>query len=258
MARTPRNQDPRSGKLFYAVILSATECDMGNIGLDGKRVHSLNHRDLGALVSDYPQVASIKLLRKNLAPYYRVLREASECFTVVPARFGQIAKDPAEVKLALRRNYGRVQREVARLDGKVEMALRIRWRSNDVFPWLLEHDAELRAHRDRTLAEAGSVDRLTAIDFGRYVQDRMNRIRRRVTETALAHLPEAEVRLDDIVEERMVANAALLVKKELRPELETAVARLGETLSDAYAVTLEGPWPPFSFVGRIELDLLHA
>ena len=61
------NGNSSYGKLFYAVILAERECNFGPVGLDSKMVHSIHYKDIGALVSDYPRVDSIKLLRKNLS-----------------------------------------------------------------------------------------------------------------------------------------------------------------------------------------------
>ena len=258
MGKRSENGDPRTGKLFYAAILTSRGCDLGSIGLDGKRVYSIGYRDVGALVSDYPRVASIKMLRKNLSPFYEVLRKASRQFTTVPARFGQIARDEGEVSLALRRNYHRIRQEVARLDGKVEMGLRVWWQVDDVFEFLLGQDSELRDRRNQKLAELGSLDRLAEIDFGRYVFDRMNRARRRTTDSIMAALPEGEARLDELPDDRMVTNAALLIREDDQPDLESAVDALALSLGDAYKLEVDGPWPPFSFADRLELPLSHS
>ena len=78
------NGNSNYGKLFYAVILLDRECNFGPVGLDNKMVYSINYKDVGALVSDYPRVSSIKLLRKNLAPYHQVVKKASEHFPLFP------------------------------------------------------------------------------------------------------------------------------------------------------------------------------
>ena len=258
MGKRTENGDPRAGKLFYAAVLSDRGCDLGSIGLNGKRVYSINYLDVGALVSEHPRVDSIKLLRKNLGPFYEVLRKASRQFTTVPARFGQIASDDGEVSLALRRNYHRIRREVGRLDGMVEMGLRVWWQVDDVFEFLLGQDSELRDRRSRKLAERGSLDRLAEIDFGRYVFDRMDLARRRTTDSILAALPEGEARLDELPDDSMVTNAALLIREDDQPDLESAVDALGQSLGDAYKLEVDGPWPPFSFADRLELPLSHS
>jgi len=246
------------GKLLYAISLVGQECDFGNIGLDGKRVHSINYRDAGALVSDYPRVAAIKLLRKNLAPYHHVTREAAQRFTTIPARFGQIARDAGEVSIALQRNYGQIRQALDRLDGKVEIGLKVSWKVENLFAYFLERDGELKARRNQLLAKGTSLHRMEQIEFGSYVHTRMNQTKGGISKRVLAALPPAEVRVEANHTDELITNAALLIRKELQPQLEEAVEALGQSMGEEYSLKLEGPWPPFSFVERVELHLSHA
>lgn len=251
-----RNGDPEPGRLVYAVVLSERAPSFGPIGLQGAEVHGVQEGDVVALVSAYPRVASIKLLRKNLAPYHRVLREAARRSATIPARFGQIARDEGHVHLALRRHYPRIRRELERFRGKVEMGLRVRWEVEDAARFLLERDPELRTRRDGMLAKTGGrISRDAAIRAGEFVRERLERAKEETTEWILARLPEGEARLDATADDREVTNAALLVDEGLRPELERAVEEVAASLGEDYAVRLEGPWPPFSFVDRLELEL---
>ena len=255
MGKRNNNENCGLGKLFYAVILAERECDFGSIGLDGQRVHSLHHGDVGALVSDYPRVHSIKLLRKNLGPYHQVTSEAAKHFATIPARFGQIARDPGEVSLALRRNYAIIRQGLARLDGKAEMGLKVWWAVEDLVEYFIDRDSALRARRDKLLSKGRPPNRIAQIEFGGLAYNRMQEARRSITRDVLAALPSGEVRLEDIHEDKMVSNARLLVKKDLQKELEDAVDSLGQSMGEEYSLKLDGPWPPFSFVDRLELQL---
>lgn len=232
------------------------ECNFGRVGLNKQLVYTINYRDVGALVSDYPRVNKIKLLRKNLAPYHQVVREAAKRFTTIPARFGQIARDDGEVSVALRRHYDRIRRELERLDGKVEMGLKVQWDVEDIFEYFIEKDQELKARRDR-LKKKGPISRTEQVDFGRYFQNRIERARTEITERVLAPLPTAEVRLDDVSQDSMIANISLLIHEDSLQSLEEAVDSLGESMGDEYSLKLDGPWPPFSFVERLELHLSY-
>jgi len=250
-----KNGNSNFGKLFYAVTLADQECNFGPIGLDSKTVHSINYRDIDALVSDYPRVDSIKLLRKNLSPYHQVIRKASEHFTTIPARFGQIARDAGEVSIALRTGYHKIRGELARLDGRVEMGLKVHWDVEDVFKYFIGIDDKLRVLRDRHMKENKLPNRKELIDFGHYFHDRMNQAKDQITKKVLAALPPGEARVEDIHDDYTIANATLLIRKDLRKQLEDAVDELGKSMGTEYSLKLDGPWPPFSFVDRLELHL---
>jgi len=249
------NGNSNYGKLFYSVILTDRECNFGPVGLDNETVHSINYKDVGALVSDYPRVDSIKLLRKNLAPYHQVNKKASEHFTTIPARFGQIARDAGEVDIALRKNYQPIQKELARLDGKVEMGLKISWDVEDVFEYFIGKDDKLRILRNKFMNGNKPPNQSDLINFGHYFHERMDQARKQITETVLAALPSGEARTEDIHEDKMVTNATLLIEKDLLNQLEDAIEELGKSMGSEYDLKLDGPWPPFSFVERLELHL---
>lgn len=255
MLKKNNNGNSDYGKLFYAVILSDRECNFGPIGLDNKPVYSINYQDLGALISDYPKVDSIKLLRKNLAPYHLVVRKAADYFTTIPAKFGQIARDTGEVNIALRKNYALIRRELERLDGKVEMGLKVNWNVEDVFEYFINIDEKLRARKNKLMEAGRRPSQMTLIEFGSYFHERMTQFKSQITEKAIASLPPAETRLSDIRDDKMVANLTLLIRKELRKQLEAAIDDLGRSMGDEYSLKLDGPWPPFSFVEHLELHL---
>ncbi len=254
--RNNGNGSSRMGKLFYAAILTDQKCDFGSIGLNNQGVSSVNYRDVAALVSDHPRVDTIKLLRKNLAPYHHVVNQAAKRFTTIPAKFGQIARDAGEVSVALRRNYGSIRRELSRLDGKTEMGLKVWWDVENLFEYFIEHDRSLKVLRDRLKAK-GALTKIEQINFGHLFQDKMDRARGRITDRVLAAMPPAEVRLEDIHEDSMVTNAMLLVRKSLQKQSEDAVDAFAESMGE-FRLKLDGPWPPFSFVDRVELHLSHS
>ena len=63
-------KEEREGKFFYAVILADGGKELEVTGLEGQKVYTISYKDIAAVVSDYPRVDSIKLLRKNLLPYH--------------------------------------------------------------------------------------------------------------------------------------------------------------------------------------------
>jgi hypothetical protein len=249
------NGNSNYGKLFYAVILTDRECNFGPVGLDNKTVHSINYKGVGALVSDYPRVDSIKLLRKNLAPYHQVVKKASEHFTTIPAKFGQIARDAGEVDIALRKNYQTIQKELARLAGKVEIGLKITWNVEDVFEYFISRDEKLKNLRNQFMNSNKPPNQSDLIDFGHYFHERMDQARKQITETTLSALPSGEAKIDDIHDDKMIANVTLLIRKDLRNQFEYTVEELGKSMGSEYSLKLDGPWPPFSFVDRLELHL---
>ena len=242
------------GKLFYAVILTDSPVDFGSIGLDNQRVFSVNYKDIAALVSDYPRVNTIKLLRKNIAPYHGVIQESVKRFTTIPAKFAQIARDSGEVSIALQRNYGKIRRELERLEEKVEMGVKGWWTAPNILEYFVEKDPDLKNRRN-LLKSKLHLNRMEQIDFGTFFHDKMDKARKQVTDIILNSLPASEKKLENISEDHMTTNALVLIRKTLQSELVEKIKELNDSMGNEFRLSSDGPWPPFSFVDHVEIFL---
>jgi hypothetical protein len=242
------------GKFLYAVILSDREREFGPIGLEGGRVHSILYQDIAAVVSDYP-VTEIKALRKNLSPYHITIRRVAEECTTIPAKFGQVAADEGRVRRVLEANYAEIRDELARLQGKAEMGVKIFWTVANVFEYALGKSRELRELRNRLLRCAASLTRRQQIDIGALAFDKLNELRGEITEKALTLLEDSveEAEIKQVTEEKVVMLASFLVRKDRRNDFDAAAQKVADLLGEDYAVKVDGPWVPFSFARRIEL-----
>lgn len=255
MSKKSEKSKHHMGKLVYAMIQHDRECNFGNIGLNNERVYSIVYKNISIVVSDYPQVSSIKLLRKNLNPYHLVVRQCSKKFTTIPARFGQIACDEGEIGIAIRRNYNLLCQQLARLDGRVEMGLKVWWEVNDPITFFLEQEPELKMRRDQLFTKNKKISRNAQIEFGGLFHDKMNQARAMITKRILAELPSGEAKIGDIRETKMIGSLVMLVEKSMVAQLSETVELISQSMGEAYAFKLDGPWAPFSFVDRVDLHL---
>jgi hypothetical protein len=242
------------GKFLYAVILSDRDNDFGSIGLDGGRVYSIACQDIGAVVSDYP-VAEIKFLRKNLSPYHLTIRKVAEQCTTIPAKFGQVAADADRVRRLLKANYDEIRRELARLQGKVEMGLRIFWTVANVFEYVVEKNRELRNLRERLLKSSAFLSRQQQIDVGTLIYEKLNEMREAIAEKVMRMLQGSieEVEIKQLTEEKAVMLASFLISRDRQDDFDASVQKVADLLGEDYTVKVDGPWVPFSFARRIEL-----
>ena len=242
------------GKFLYAVILSDREREFGPIGLEGRRVYAILYRDIAAVVSDNP-VTEIKFLRKNLSPYHLTIRKIAEEYTTIPAKFGQLAADTDKVSRVLEANYREIREELARLEGKVEMGLKVSWTVENVFEYVVGKSRELRELRDRLLRRSASLTRQQLIDMGALAYDKLKEMREGITEKVITMLQDSieEAEIADPTEEKVVMHGAFLIRKDHQNDFVAAAQKVADLLGEDYAVKVDGPWVPFSFVRRIEL-----
>ncbi len=246
--------DRPQGKFLYAVIFSDREREFGPIGLEGGRVYSIPYQDIAAVVSDYP-VTEIKVLRKNLSPYHLTIRKVAEECTTIPAKFGQLAGDADRMRGVLKANYDELKEELIRLQDKVEMGLKVSWTVENVFEYVAGKSRELRELRDRLLRKSASLTRQQRIDIGAFAYDKLNEMRGAITEKAITLVQDSveEVEINQIAEEKMVMHGAFLVRKDRQNDFAAAAQKVADLLGEDYAIKVDGPWVPFSFVRRIEL-----
>ncbi len=249
-------REPRIGKFVYAAILPEGRPIPDLVGLDGCPVQAIQEGDIAAAVSDFP-VSELKPLRRNLAPYHDVVRTLAECCTTVPATFGQIARSPKEVLRALRVNHEEIRDALDRLDRKVEMGVKVSWELENVFEYLVRRDARVSDLRSRLQSEGSRVTRQQQIDLGGLVKDLLERAREDVSEKVAEHLEDVtvEVKLNDCTEDKMAMNGLFLIRKDEKEEFLARIDQLTGLLGEEYVVNAAGPWVPFSFVQRLELDL---
>lgn len=249
-----KEEEAPRGKCLYAVILSDREREFGPIGLEDGRVYSIPYQDIAAVVSDYP-VTEIKFLRKNLSPYHLTIRRVSEECTVIPAKFGQVANDADKVRNVLKSNYDELKEELIRLRDKVEMGLKVSWAVENVFEYVVEESSGLRHLRDRLLKRSASLTRQQRIDIGALVFDKLNEMKGGITEKALTLLEDSveELEINQVTGEKMVMHGAFLVRKDRKNDFAAAAQKVADLLGEDYAVKVDGPWAPFSFIRRTEL-----
>lgn len=251
----PDKEEKRpGGKFFYAVILSDKEREFGPIGLEGGRVYTIPYQDIAAVVSDYP-VTEIKALRKNLLPYHLTIRRVAEECPTIPAKFGQVADDAGKLRRVLQANYDEIREGLARLEDKVEMGLKISWTVENVFEYVAGKSRELRVLRDRLLHCAASLTRKQQIDIGALAYDKLNEMREEITEKVITLMQDSveEVEINQIAEEKMVMRGAFLVRKDHQNDFAAVAQKVADLLGEDYAVKVDGPWVPFSFVRHINL-----
>ena len=248
----------RTGRYLYGLIRSAEDQDFGAIGLEhqGKpgRVHTVQVDGVAAIVSEYPVGEKILPLRKNLGPHHRVIQEVMKTATIVPASFGHVAKSEDDVARALRRNDGAVRAELDRVDGKVEMGLKVRWDVDNIFEYFVGLDPELAAFRDEIFGRSHAPTQAEKIDLGQMFERRVAQDREDQSERVVKAFQPlfSEVKVNPPKSETCVMDLAFLVPRDGVKSFEERVYVVAGTFPAQYLFDFNGPWAPFHFV---ELDL---
>lgn len=252
---------PSTGRYLYGLIRATEDMDFGCMGLehDGTpaRVYTLRVESLAAVVSEFSTRQKVLPLRKNLDPHHKVIREVMKTMTIVPMKFGHVAKNEQEIAKALRRNRDGIRAQLDQVDGKVEMGLKVKWDVDNIFEYLVGVDPELQAYRDQIFGRSSAPSQAEKIELGRMFEERLNREREEQTERVSEMFRPccSDVKVNPPKNEKMVMDLAFLVDRAGLKPFEERVYQVAGTFPAQYVFDYTGPWAPFNFV---ELDLQSA
>lgn len=224
---------------LYAVIDQPSAPIPAISGLDGVVIEVLPYRDVGAVISG-SMTSDVQPTEANLWRHEAVLEELMADHAILPARFGTVFADEAEVLAALETHYDEfIRADLNRVRGYVELGLRVLW-----------DDALIGTPDNPPPASSGGG---RAYMLARVEEERALETRRQQAEASAAkiHGPlsclaeESTCRL--LVDPSPYLTAAYLVKHERVAAFRREVESLGATHPELRLVCT-GPWPPFNFV----------
>ena len=121
------------GKHLYGVIREEEERDFGFTGIGERqdKVYTIHHQDLAAVVSDSPPI-NYRLIPqeavvRHLANHQYVIEQMMKTHSIIPIKFGTMAKDEEEVRQILKRGYAQFEQALEAMDDKVELEVVATW-----------------------------------------------------------------------------------------------------------------------------------
>jgi len=198
--------------------------------------------------------------RKALLAHARILEMALDQGTVLPMRFGLIARDLAEVADLVASKTTTITEHFDRLNSLVELGIRVTFDTNEALAHEVTRHPKLIAERD-ALASAPRPDKMAQADFGRRVGEALDRHR---TDCQRALLAVLRPEVTDLVVRTPEAEAQLLAADVLVPaDAQDTLAQRLDTLARDTGflpgvepqIRIVGPVPPYNFV-RFDLGRL--
>lgn len=244
----------RSSAVYvYGFVRSNLDLDLGSIGIGEEgapaRVYTLSAGRVAALVSAQRDPSPPLPSRRDLVAHHRVIALAMEAGTILPLAFGQVARNEREVLRHLRAQERFVFAELDRLNGKVQMRLRVCWQVDDLYQSIVDADPKLAELRDRIF---GSPDPPTfdeRVDLGRRFEACLDAKREMLVESLLSGLPVTEPpKALSVRSLESIADLMFLIERSERGAFEESVGHLAAAWPSEFAFRLTGPWAPFNFV----------
>ena len=217
------------------------------IGIEEADVTVLVEGDLAIAISPIA-AKKIRPQRKFLAAHQEIVTFLSKHWSMLPVSFGLIADSAEQVSHILQSNKVILNEQIDRVDGQVEMTVSLKWTAENIPQYFVDRYQELAEARAAIVS--GTASRDQQIEMGRMFESLLNQEREMHTNVFLQLLePLAkEIDIQPARQESDVMRIACLIPRESEEEFNQAVYKAAELFSDAFAISFNGPWPPYSFV----------
>jgi hypothetical protein len=200
---------------------------------------------LVAVVSDAPD--DLRPKRRDLGAHQDVQERLLAGGAALPLRFGLVAADDAAVEAELTENAQRYGEQLPRLEGRVELNLKVSEKEEDALREVLRQSEEARRLNEEIREGRAAPD--SSLALGELVAGLVRERQERLAGDVVASLrPSAvDVFVADPLGEDFL-NASFLVEQAKAEEFAQAERKLADTYGDAFDFRLRGPLPPYSFV----------
>lgn len=245
------------GKYLYAIIPAREDREYGEIGIGGAQVYLISDDHVAAVVSDFAG-NRIRPERRHIAAHQAVLKRLiMEEISPLPISFGVIADAAKDIRRILSLNRKSFLKQIERVEGKVEMGVRLVWDVPNIFEYLVNSHDELRSVRDQYFAGHRTPSQADKMEIGRLFDHILQEDREKHASKLEECLKvcSAEVKNLPVHGEKEVANLACLVNRQsVGKDFEAAICEAAQGFDNNFAFDFNGPWAPHNFVD-VELVL---
>jgi hypothetical protein len=229
---------------LYAIVAGTHPLESALTGLADAAVTLLPFRDLAGVVSPVA-LESVQPDPAQLLCHERVVEELMVDRSTLPVRFGTVLSDADAVCAALAECYDTFMADLIRLDGRVEVGLRILWDAEVVRCSLSPSQPAISAPEDERPGTRYMRARAAEIAVEHRLQDEAQVLKTWCLARLGPFACDTSARL--LTTAAMPVSAVLLTSRRDMAALLAAAADLQRERPDL-DIVCTGPWPPYHFV----------
>ena len=247
------------GKYVYCIVKSEHLLSFGPIGIgpEPSETHTVNYRDIAAVVSNTP-IGVQDPTRDNVLAHQRVNETVMQQHTVIPMSFGTVFKTDDDIIELLRSAYDAFLDVLNKMHDKFEFGLKVLWDRDQIIRELEEEDEDIRRLKGEISSQKGSTY-FARMQYGRMIDAALQGRSERYVADIFQALRDVSVasRSNKPIGDRMIMNAAFLVSREMEQAFDSRVKEIGQQY-EKLTFKYTGPWPPYNFVNiRLKLERAH-
>ena len=250
------SDDHRSGKYVYCIIQTDASLRFGAIGIGNEPadVHTVNYKDIAAVVSDTP-LEVYDPTRENVLAHERVNEVVMHDYTVIPMSFSTVFKTSEDIIELLRTAYDAFHDVLVKMEDKLEFGVKVLWEPEVVIREIEKNDDNLRLLRQEISSQKGSTY-FARMQYGRLVDSLLAERSEQLVTDIFSTLSSVSVasRTNKPIGDKMVLNAAFLVSRDRESDFDAKVKDM-DAKYENLKFKFTGPWPPYNFVNiRLKLE----
>jgi hypothetical protein len=179
-----------------------------------------------------------------------VIKEVMKTSTILPVSFGVVADNEASIKKILKLNHDSFISQLKRMEGKVEMGLKIDWDVENIFEFMVRKHRTLELFRDNIFLKPTGATQEEKLELGRMFETILNEDREKHIAAVQDILENycCEIMVNKPKDENAIMKLACLVEKTKMEQFEKGVFEAAKEFDDNYAFDFNGPWAPHNFV----------
>ncbi|MBI4286262.1 MAG: GvpL/GvpF family gas vesicle protein [Chloroflexi bacterium] len=244
-------------KYLYGIIKESIPRTFNLSGVGGAGVYTIGYQEVAAVVSD-TGLGEIDPTRQNVRAHTEVQDGLLKAYTLLPMGFGMIADSKDDVCKLLAKNYQGLISELKRLDGKVEVELKVFWDQGALSKELEGGSDELTRLKSRIKnASSPAETRELLIEVGKLVERIAFNWKARYADRVYAVLKglACDARLNNPLGIKNVLNASFLIEKAKESDFQKEVYKLDAQYQSKVNFKYVGPLAPYNFVS-LKLELV--
>lgn len=214
-------------------------------------VYSISYQDISAVVKDVPFAAysatsDRDLIIRYLTEHQSVIEGLMKSSTVIPVRFGTIARDEEEIMEILDIGYPGFKNAILSMDGKIQVEVLALWNNLDEVIKEIGKNKDIKMFKEEAALKPSKE---CAIDLGRMVKRALDgetgRLRDEILDNLKGYAPG--IRTHDLMDDRMIMNVAFLIQRNNIHKLYEEIDSMNERYGGDVHFRIVGPLPPYSF-----------
>ncbi len=220
----------------------------GCLGIGRSRLYQIRFNDIVAVVSNSPIKKTLKASREDMIIHARVLEEIMKKHTLLPARFGIIAENTADVKWMLKQGYSDFVELLEKVEGKKELSVSVFFNKEDIYKDLLEKYEKLRTLKEKIAKLPREKAHAQHITIGKMIAaclDKEKELHKKAFLDFLVPLA-VDVKNNENYDELIILNSAFLITKEMEAQFNEKVEELDKIYGGKLRFKLITA-PPFNF-----------